>query len=172
MNWHDWSYLKSGSRIQQKVFEVLKGSGVMDNLRQYQPVLCGTYPLGINIPGSDLDIVCECNDLTQFEEKLTRYFSKYEDYFSCQKRIRNVETVITRFTFKGYKFEIFGQRIPVDQQYAYRHMIIEHELLKEHGEAFRQQVMALKEKGLSTEEAFASILNIEGDPYEGLLEYE
>jgi hypothetical protein len=32
--------------------------------------------------------------------------------------------------------------------------------------------MALKEKGLSTEEAFASILNIEGDPYEGLLEYE
>ena len=172
MNWHDWSYLRSGSPEQQKVFQVLTESSVMDILKGYDPVLCGTYPIGINIPGSDLDIICECKSLPRFEAHIERYFSRHEEYRSHRKKVRNTETVIARFKFKGYKFEVFGQQTPTKMQYAYRHMIIEHGLLKKHGDHFRQKVMALKEKGLSTEEAFADILNIKGDPYEGLLDYE
>jgi hypothetical protein len=50
-------------------------------------------------------------------------------------------------------------------------MIIEDNLLREYGTAFREKEIGLKIKGLSTEEAFAFLLGIKGDPYEGLLKY-
>ena len=86
--------------------------------------------------------------------------------------IRGVESIIARFRFAGFKFEIFGQPTAVEQQYAYRHMIIEDKILSDRGEEFRKEVLILKEKGLSTEEAFAFLLGIDGDPYDGLMRFE
>lgn len=144
----------------------------MDKLAAFTPVLAGTYPIGINIPGSDLDIICSFKDAVYFRDYLQQVFQDYQGYSVTEKMIRGIESVIVRFQSDGFKFEIFGQPIPVSEQYAYRHMIIECKLLQHHGESFRKKIVALKTKGLSTEEAFANILGIQGDPYEGLLNFE
>lgn len=72
----------------------------------------------------------------------------------------------------GFGFEIFAQPLPVYRQYAFRHMIVEHRLLKKKGSVFQKRIIELKSSGLSTEEAFAALLNLSGEFYEALLCYE
>jgi hypothetical protein len=72
----------------------------------------------------------------------------------------------------GFEIEIFGQSIPTRQQFAYRHLIVEHNLLNRHGEKFRQRIIELKRQGWKTEPAFASALGLTGDPYTELLKFE
>jgi hypothetical protein len=36
------------------------------DLAPFAPTLVGTYPLGLQIEGSDLDIACTCDDLGAF----------------------------------------------------------------------------------------------------------
>jgi hypothetical protein len=169
MNWRDISYLCKGDEKQKEVFSALSRSKVLRFLAAFDPVLTGTYPIGIYLPGSDLDIVCEYVRPEHFETVLKISFSHYEDFEFHKKTIRGLESQIARFTSDGFRFEVFGQQQAVDDQYAYRHMIREYEILNTKDENFRKQVLALKQKGLSTEEAFASLLGIEGDPYNGLL---
>ncbi len=71
-----------------------------------------------------------------------------------------------------FEIEIFGQSIPTKQQFAYRHLIVEHHLLNKHGEEFRQQIIELKRQGHKTEPAFALALGLTGDPYTELLNFE
>src|SRR6185436_4085726 len=39
-------------------------------LAPFQPTLIGTFPLGLQVDGSDLDIACTCDDLEAFERAL------------------------------------------------------------------------------------------------------
>ena len=57
-------------------------------------------------------------------------------------------------------------------QYAYRHMIVEARLLKIGGPAARPAIRRLKREGRKTEPAFAHYFDLEGDPYETLLELD
>nr|WP_255539722.1 DUF4269 domain-containing protein [Parapedobacter sp. ISTM3] len=77
--------------------------------------------------------------------------------------------IVANFFLDGFEIEIFGQRIPTRQQFAYRHLIVEHNLLNKHGEKFRQQIIELKRQGRKTEPAFALALGLTGDPYTELL---
>ena len=85
--------------------------------------------------------------------------------------ISSQPTVLVRFQLEEFKVEIFGQNIPSKEQYAFRHMLIEHQILLQKGETFRQEIVKLKKKGLKTEPAFANILGLTGDPYKALLNY-
>ncbi|ULT44707.1 DUF4269 domain-containing protein [Niabella defluvii] len=62
--------------------------------------------------------------------------------FSIRERTGKEETVVVNFFADGFEIEIFAQNIPTRQQMAYRHLVIEHELLNQYGEVFRQQVVA------------------------------
>ncbi|MFQ5796001.1 MAG: DUF4269 domain-containing protein, partial [Candidatus Bipolaricaulia bacterium] len=55
-------------------------------------------------------------------------------------------------------------------QNAYRHMAVEARLLAIGGEQARQEIRRLKRTGLKTEPAFACYFNLEGDPYQVLLQ--
>ena len=55
MNWRDISYLSSGDKNQKEVFLALSKSRVLKFLAAFDPVLTGTYPIGIYLPDSDLD---------------------------------------------------------------------------------------------------------------------
>lgn len=169
--WYDLSYLLKGDEKQRDVYTAIKDSMLLKLLAAFDPILVGTYPIGIYLEESDIDIICQFFKIEHYESVVLNSFSRLPDFEIKTKMIRGVESMIARFRFDGFKFEIFGQQTAVEEQYAYRHMIIEDMILSERGEGFRKEVLILKEKGLSTEEAFAFLLGIDGDPYDGLLLY-
>lgn len=165
-------YLKYGTAVQQDAWRVLNDNSVMLSLQAYTPILAGTIPININIDGSDLDILCCFDDADEFAASLEASFSQHEGYKLRRKEIGGIPTIISNFFADVFEIEVFGQPIPVTEQNGYRHMIIENRILHLKGEAFRLEIIRLKESGMKTEPAFAKLLGLEGDPYEALLIYE
>ncbi|MCB2197736.1 MAG: DUF4269 domain-containing protein [Bacteroidetes bacterium] len=163
------SYLKKGNPRQQEVFKILNDLLIFDKLKRFTPVLTGTIPIEIDIESSDLDIICYCKNLEEFKNKVSNHFKYHDDFLIDEKEIRNLKTVIARFKYQGYQIEIFGQNRPVNEQEAYRHMLIEWKILQKKGDLFKQQIIELKKQGYKTEPAFAKLLGFHGDPYTELL---
>lgn len=150
--------------------DALARSGVIEALAAFDPHLVGTPPLGIAVPDSDLDIVCEVHDADAFIRTLTAAFGAMPGFALRQSHALNA--LICGFVAHGWLFEIFGQPIPVTQQHGWRHYEAERRLLALGGEPMRGAIMALREQGLKTEPAFARLLGLGGDPYAALLELE
>lgn len=55
--------MKTGNIKQQEAYSAIMDLCVFDELHAYNPVLCGTLPIGIDIKGSDLDIIMEVQEL-------------------------------------------------------------------------------------------------------------
>lgn len=164
------AYLQKGSAVHQQAFRVLQDYQIMEKLGKFQPLLIGTVPIDIAVENSDLDIACTTLDLKGFKEEVSKQFGGFLGFTIKDTFIREEIAVVVNFTISAFQIELFCQTIPVKQQYGYRHMIKEYAILKERGEAFRQQIIRLKAQGIKTEPAFAQLLNISGDPYEGLLQ--
>lgn len=60
------------------------------------------------------------------------------------KVISGKECVIASFYLEDFPVKIFGQAMRVEDQLAYRHLIIEDQILPEHGKEFRIKVIAHK----------------------------
>ena len=158
------------------VSKFIAESRIMERLAGYDPLLAGTIPIGIDIEGSDLDILCYYEDKASFVRDVTAQFGMEEGfYLSESQRSSGVshdkyeEHILCRFNLGKYPVEIYGCRTPVLKQRAYLHMVIEDYLLRERGEEFRKEIIRLKQSGYKTEPAFCHLLGIDGDPYEGLL---
>jgi len=164
-------YLATGNPTQKKAFAILNELDIFEKLKNYSPTLTGTVPIGINIENSDLDIICYCKNLNEFFTQIQNYYAHYTDFYVNEKTIRQHPTIVARFKYEGFIIELFGQNRPVDEQEAYRHMIIEWKILQQKGEEFRQQIIELKKQGLKTEPAFAKLLELHGDPYLELLKF-
>lgn len=163
------NYLKSGTAKQQKAFEVLNENLILQKLSDFTPVLIGTIPINIAIDSSDLDIACYWKDKNHFIEILKKNFSTSKDFQIYEKKIHGRESVVANFFTDDFEIEIFGQNIPVQEQFGFKHLIIEAKVLEENGEDFRLKIIELKNSGLKTEPAFAQLLHLKGDPYEALL---
>jgi len=166
------NYLKVGNPKQIKAYEVLTKNNVFSKLAEFHPIFVGTIPINIDIGNSDLDVICYWKNKNDFIDKIKIQFSD-EQHFSLKEiEIDSAPTVIANFILDGFEIEIFGQNIPVKQQNAYRHMIIEHQILLEKGEEFRQKIIQLKKDGYKTEPAFGLLLGLNEDPYLELLNYK
>lgn len=165
------NYLQYGNPVQQRAYTVLTKHRIIDRLSVFNPVLTGTVPIEINIASSDLDISCYWQDKDIFVQALSQ-FSGYSEFHIEFKIIGHHETVIASFKADEFPIEIFGQNRPVQEQYAYRHMLIEHQILEWKGEDFKQQIILLKQQGLKTEPAFCQLLGLSGNPYKALLSYQ
>ncbi|HEV7378999.1 MAG TPA: DUF4269 domain-containing protein [Dyadobacter sp.] len=160
-------YLKSGNQKQQLAYNVLLKHELLQLLKEFDPILVGTIPIGIDLENSDLDIVCCFSDRAYFCRQISLHFGK-EENFKIRERSAN-QSVVANFWLDGFEIELFAQATPSGEQLGYRHMLIEHQLLKGLGEKFRQVVVQQKTSGLKTEPAFAKLLGLTGDPYEALL---
>ncbi|GGF26196.1 DUF4269 domain-containing protein [Hymenobacter cavernae] len=165
-------YLQHGTAVQQSAYHILLNSNLLHVLRPYQPLLVGTVPIGLQLPGSDLDIICEVHDLGAFESLLRQYFGHYPDFSLRRIQRQGHACIVAAFTTGSWPVEVFGQPVPSTQQHGYRHLLIEHRLLMLGGDAFRAQVQARRAAGLKTEPAFAISLGLVGDPYAALLALE
>ncbi|ART78514.1 DUF4269 domain-containing protein [Sutcliffiella horikoshii] len=160
--------MKTGNIQQQKAYSAILELNILNDLHIYNPVLCGTLPIGIDVKGSDLDIIMEVRELDIFSNKLHNLYADKENFTLKRTVIRGRNVVKANFTFRNFEFELFGQAQPVHKQFAYLHMMIEYELLQRDPD-LREKVISLKKQGYKTEPAFCKLLNISGDPYEGLL---
>lgn len=166
------TYLETGNERQQRAYSVLKEHAVFDTLNPYTPLLTGTIPIAIDIPGSDLDIICYWTNREQFVETLIENFSSAKNFRLHQINVRGWDTIICNFKLDEFPVEVFGQNRPSKEQEAYRHMVVEYRILDERGDEFRKKIIALKTSGLKTEPAFAEALGLQGDPYDELLKFD
>ncbi len=149
--------------------QALSRAGVVEQLRCFDVHLVGTFPLGLDVPGSDLDFVCHAPDQDAFAARIWDLFSQ-EEGFSMRQWVAREQAIIARFDAFGLPFEIFGSPAPVDAQAGWRHFEVERRLLDLAGTSFHAAVRRARETGLKTEPAFAAVLGLTGDPYAKLLE--
>ncbi|TSB47586.1 DUF4269 domain-containing protein [Alkalicoccobacillus porphyridii] len=165
-------YLMSGTPRQRAVFQAIDTLGVMRTWSDYSPTLCGTIPIGIDVSTSDLDIVMEIHerDFSRVEEMMIEEYGYLEGFRMKKMEVKKVPTIKVNFIYKYYQFELFGQPKCVTKQHAYLHMVIEAYLLKQRP-LLRRKIIHLKTLGVKTEPAFCTMLGLQGDPYEQLLQY-
>ena len=144
-------------------------SAVMELLRPFDPHIVGTLPLGLAVPGSDIDIVCHTPDPDAFVDIVWTHYQSAND-FVLYRWATGTRPTIARFVWNGWPFELFGDQRPAHQQRGWIHFEVERRLLALDDGRLRRAVGKLRADGLKTEPAFAAVLGISGDPYRGLLE--
>ncbi len=170
-NWFDLEYLRTGSLRQRAARRCLQDLRVFDALSAYRPVLVSTICIGIDVPASDLDVVCETDDFDEFAGVVEKCYGSFSG-FECRAGRRADGFVTARFQSDGFAIELYAEQTPVERQNAFRHLSVMARLLAAGGEALRDGVRGLKRKGWKSEPAFARLLGLEGDPYRALLELE
>lgn len=172
MNFDNIEYLQHGNNRQRQAYSILTDNQILLKLKQFDPVLVGTIPINIDIEDSDLDIICCFADKQEFKKSITENFSKAKNFTIREQPSLDTLAIVANYVLGNFEIEIFGQSIPTKEQFAYKHLIAEHNLLNKHGEKFRQQIIELKRQGQKTEPAFALALGLIGDPYTEILKFE
>lgn len=173
MDWQDITYLKTGNPRQQAAYDALAQARIFDVLREYDPVLVGTIPIGVDIEDSDLDIICYAPDLDAFDTLVHDHFHDADEFVTWRNNRGDGDYTVANFRAYGFIFELFAQDKPVKKQNAYRHMVIENRLLQLGDNKAREAIISLKQQGLKTEPAFAQYFKIQGaDPYIALLKLD
>lgn len=141
------------------------------DLAPFQPTLVGTYPLGLQVDGSELAILCTCGELDGFERTLRALLSGLGVTQPRFDRLA-LPAVVAAFELDGVAIEIIAQAIPVHAQAGFRRLVIEGQLLVLGGADLHACIHELKRSGLETEPAFAHALGLAGDPDAALLALE
>ena len=162
-------YLKLGNSKQKEIYRIVNEYNLLEILKDYSPIIVGTFPININIENSDIDIILQVQNMKVLEDLLITNFSKFR-YFKSTLLDNN--NFVCNFIIENYPFEIFAQNLKTEKQYGYLHMIKEYKILASEDENFAEKIRELKRNGIKTEPAFCSMLNIKGNPYIELLSYE
>lgn len=149
----------------------LRVTSLLDALTGFDPHIAGTPPLGLDLPGSDIDILCHAPDPAAFAAHVWNRLSDHTE-FALRQWADTSGPVIATFHAHGWWFEIFGSAEPVGTQAGWRHFMVERRLLAAGGNALRNRVMMLRHQGLKTEPAFAAALGLGGNPYDAILQLE
>lgn len=162
-------YFNNASGAQKTAQTAIKALGVLEILAPFRPVLAGTFPLDLQVDGSDLDILTESMDLKSFRQIVQSSFQTQEGFRDKITSIRGVPSFVCGFTFHGFEIEIFCQDQPVTEQDGFLHLLAEYRLLERACSKFRGAILELKKTGIKTEPAFAQVLGLPGNPYESML---
>lgn len=161
-----------GTPNQRAAIEAIEDLKILDHLKEFDPLVAGTIPIDVDLEGADIDLVCTITDYSRFLETLKAGFLSHKNFQITESYEQGERSILARFEFKKFRFEVFGQKQPSKLQNAYRHMVAEHRLLQVFGPDLQHEVRLLKQKGIKTEPAFAMALGIEGDPFEEILKLE
>ncbi len=170
-DWRDISYLQGGTERQRGVYVNLLESRVLEILRDYDPVLVSTVCVDIDIPSSDLDVICEARDLEAFSSFLSSVFGTFRG-FSLHRSDRSPPAIVAQFFHGSWEYEIFGQNLPVERQAAFRHLVQIDRAVGLGGVSWREAIRTFKLGGMKTEPALARCLGMGVDPYDAVLSLE
>lgn len=144
--------------------EALRGSGVLDLLAGFDPRIAGTLPLGVSLPGSDIDILCHAPEPNDVADCLSEARERLPGLV-LRRWISGGRPLVAAFGIDHWPVEVFASPVEVDRQAGWRHFVVERRLLELGGEALRQRVLGLRRAGARTEPAFAAVFGLQGDPY-------
>jgi len=162
--------LKEGTPAQQAAWRVLTELGILDLLSPFDARLAGTIPIDVDIPGSDLDVICQADDLNALARVLATHYGHHTG-FQMKRKVRYGHPVLVcEFAYNQLPIQVYGSPTPVAQQRAWVHMVAEAYLLSQSGPEAKAAVRALKSSGMKTEPAFAHVFGLQGEPYEVLYE--
>jgi hypothetical protein len=170
MFWTDIVHLKLGSDRQRDAYRVLVELDLFSVLADYDPILAGSIPLGIETTESDLDVICFADDLSACARLLEAIYGDMDEFALTRSVKHGLSTLICRFQYQHFQVEVIAQPRPIEEQSAYRHMVAESRLLREGGDDALQAIRQLKLQGMQTEPAFGEYFCLEGDPYQALLD--
>ncbi|MDY8108948.1 DUF4269 domain-containing protein [Fulvimarina sp. 2208YS6-2-32] len=148
--------------------DAIDRTGLLAALAAYDPRIAGTPPLGLDLPASDIDILCHAPDPVRFTSDVWMAFGSCQDFRVWQWSTAD-RPVVATFVAYDWRFEVFGQAKPVSEQTGWRHFVVERRLLALGGRRLAACVMAFRRNGLKTEPAFAAALKLQGNPYQTLL---
>ncbi len=168
-DWFKIDYLQNGTTRQRAACTTLINLRTFDVLRDFSPVLVGTIPINIDIPDSDVDVICRVKSTEPFISIVQTAYGQHKG-FQIKQDLTNGLPIVVYFETQDFPIEVYAEDCPVIQQRAYIHMVVAYRLLCLAGESARTAIRQLKRNGLKTEPAFARYFGLAGDPYERLLE--
>lgn len=170
-DWHDHTPIRDGSPSQMRAYTVAYDQLMLfDKLADYSPMWVGTYPLGLDVAGSDIDVLCNPTHLRAFINHVRETYASYNEFKLTWQLVDGTPTITVRFVCDGLPVEFFAQPRPIEQQPAYLHMLIEARLLAIGGDDAANTIRDMKAGGLKTEPAFAQYFQLPGnDAYKLLL---
>lgn len=181
-NWRRLDYLAHGNPRQRSAHALLT-AGVWDELATQcaDMALVSTLAIGLDRPGSDLDILCQHADpaafAATFAEQGWQASHKgdnvwlLERTFSCLDQSCAVSG--SDKSDACWPLELYVTHAPIETLNGWRHLTMMAALLERFGYAFYREVLRLRlEEGLKGEAAMCRLLGLAGDPYEALLTLE
>lgn len=145
--------------------QALLSISLLEKLKDYDAKVVSTIWAGLDIDGSDIDIIACFTDRAVFIEEIRTLFETLPEFSISDNETR----VLVQFKVDGFLFEIFACDTPVEQQAGYRHFSVMKRLVKIGGPVFQSTIRQLKRQGLKTEPAIARLMKLEGDPYQAVL---
>ncbi|MFM5584946.1 DUF4269 domain-containing protein [Aeromonas veronii] len=181
-NWRRLDYLAHGNPRQRSAHALLT-AGMWNELAAQcaDLALVSTLAIGLDRPGSDLDILCQHPDPAEFAATFA------EQGWQASAKGDNVwllERTFTRLdqhcvdsscdnSIASWPVELYVTPAPIETQNGWRHLTLMAALLERFGDAFYHEVLRLRlEEGLKGEAAMCRLLGLAGDPYEALLTLE
>ncbi|MGN5001360.1 DUF4269 domain-containing protein [Aeromonas sp. 80P] len=171
IDWRRLDYLAHGNPCQRSAHALLT-AGVWDMLTTQcsDLALVSTVAIGLDRPGSDLDIVCQHPEPAAFAAALAT-----QSWQVAQKgaAIWLAEQSVTGADGHPWPLELYLTPDPLERLNGWRHLSLMAALLEQFGAAFITKVLRLRlEEGLKGEAAICHLLGLAGDPYAALLTLE
>jgi len=168
-NWHRADVLLAGTESQRRAGVIVGELGLLEHLAPWYGALVSSFNLGLDRPGSDIDIICEAPDGQVFRGEMERRYG-HHDAFAV--RVRPTGETVASFIYRGVPVEVFAGPLPVNRNAAWRHLNVMRRVLRIGGEWVREAIRAGRGRGLKGEAALAHLLDLPGDPYVVLQELE
>lgn len=186
-NWRSLDYLAHGNP-RQRAAHALLTAGLWDELAAHctDMALVSTLAIGLDRPGSDLDILCQHPDPAAFAASLTalpnaalltkerwQASDKGDNLWLLERTFPGCDKHATDKNSDSWPVELYVTPAPIETLNGWRHLTLMAALLQRFGEPFYQEVRRLRlDDGLKGEAAMCTLLGLAGDPYQALLTLE
>ncbi|MFQ1791444.1 DUF4269 domain-containing protein [Aeromonas veronii] len=181
-NWRRLDYLAHGNPRQRSAYALLT-AGVWDELAAQcaDMALVSTLAIGLDRPGSDLDILCQHPDPAEFAATLEaqgwQASAKDENVWLLERTFSCLDQSCadtgSDTSEASWPLELYVTPAPIETLNGWRHLTLMAALLERFGDAFFHEVLRLRlEEGLKGEAAICRLLGLAGDPYAALLTLE
>lgn len=181
-NWRSLDYLAHGNPRQRSAHALLT-AGVWDELAAQcsDMALVSTLAIGLDRPGSDLDILCQHADPAAFAATLEaqgwQASAKDENVWLLERTFSCLDQSCadtgSDTSEASWPLELYVTPVPIETLNGWRHLTLMAALLERFGDAFYRDVLRLRlEEGLKGEAAMCRLLGLAGDPYAALLTLE